>query len=78
MRPMQFGPIMRTPAARTRASSLRSTSAPAPPPSRNPAVITTMPPTPASRHSSIVAGTASRGTITTARSGVSGIAFRLG
>ncbi len=76
--PMQLGPIIRTPAARTRPSIARSTRAPASPPSRKPAVMTTRPPTPTPRHSSIAAGTASRGTITTARSGGPGSASRFG
>ena len=76
--PMQLGPTIRTPAARTRPSTARSNAAPASPPSRKPAVITTRPPTPTARHSSIEAGTASRGTITTARSGGPGSARRFG
>lgn len=76
--PMQFGPIMRTPAARTVSRSNRSCRAPSSPVSENPAVITTSPRTPLAMHSSITPCTSLRGTITTARSTRSGMAARLG
>ena len=74
MTPMQLGPIMRTPAARTAARSWRSRSTPSPPISEKPAVITTSPFTPLAMHSSTTAWTWSRGTMTTAKSTSSGIA----
>ncbi len=66
--PMQFGPTIRTPAARTVSHSRRSSAAPSSPVSAKPAVMVTIPRTPAARHSSTTGCTRSRGTMTTARS----------
>jgi hypothetical protein len=74
MMPMQLGPTMRAPAARTRSRSAASTAAPAGPVSAKPAEITTTPPAPRRRHSSTDPGTAAAGTTTTASSGASGSA----
>jgi hypothetical protein len=74
MTPMQLGPIIRTPARRTRSFSSRSSFAPSSPVSLKPALITTRPLTPASMHSPTTGRTESRGTMTTARSIGSGTA----
>ncbi len=66
--PMQLGPIIGMPAARTVSRSRRSRAAPSAPVSPKPAVITTRPRTPLTTHSSTACWTASRGTATTARS----------
>ncbi len=55
--PMQFGPTIRIPAARTFSSSFRSSSTPSPPTSENPAEITTSPLTPFSAQSSMTGST---------------------
>jgi hypothetical protein len=72
--PMQLGPIIRTPAARTFSRRRSSSRRPSSPVSEKPAVITTRPCTPLARHSSTTPSTWSRGTVTTARSTASGIA----
>ena len=72
--PMQFGPIILTPAARTVSRSLRSRAAPSSPVSEKPAVITTSPFTPLATHSSTAPCTSCLGTRIMARSTGSGIA----
>ena len=68
IRPMQFGPIRRAPAARTFSNIARSDARPSSLVSPNPALITTSPRTPLARHSSTTCATCAAGTAMTATS----------
>ncbi len=78
MTPMQFGPIIRMPAARTRSRRRCSRSAPSSPISEKPAVMTIRPRTPLAMHSFTTPSTLRRGTRITARSMGSGMAWTVG
>ncbi len=75
---MQLGPTSRIPWRRTIVINSRSRSTPSPPTSRKPALITTSALTPLRPHSSATPATNCLGTVTTARSIVSGISSTLG
>ena len=77
MTPMQLGPIIRTPAARTSSRSRASSAAPSAPVSPKPALMTTSARAPRAIAASTTPSTPSRGTSTTTRSGASGSASRL-
>ena len=77
MTPMQFGPTIRMPAARTRSFSSCSRRSPSPPTSRKPAVITTSPRTCRATASSTTRAAVPFGTTMTARSTGSGMSRRL-
>ena len=76
--PMQFGPTRTIPYRFTSSTRRFSRSAPTPPISRNPAVITTRPRTPFFPHASTASRAASAGTVTIARSTGSGTSPMLG